>query len=105
MTSISIKLDNCKNTNDNYNLSQPIILDSNKNYKAALSYFCSWNNIHNITKDNNIFKYSNDNGKTWKTITLIHGAYDLIDLNLEIHRYMLKNEDFHYDKQSKLLIQ
>jgi hypothetical protein len=92
-STISIKLDNCKNTNDRYDL-QTIELDENLNYKAGLTYFSGWNNIPNITEANNVFRYSSDNGATWKEIKLITGAYEIADIAKELMRHQNINGDY-----------
>ena len=72
-----------------------IILDPNKNYEAALLSLDSYNSIPNITKDmNNIFKYSNDNGVTWKVLELDTGSYEIEALSNEIQRLMVINGDY-----------
>ena len=64
-----------------------VILDPKKEYEAALLSLDTYNSIPNITEGkNNIFKYSTDNGATWKTITLNTGAYELAAINDEIKR-------------------
>lgn len=71
-----------------------VILDSNKKYEAALLSLDTYNSIPNITEGkNNIFRYSSDNGKTWKTVALNTGAYELAAINNEIKRQLLVNGD------------
>lgn len=71
-----------------------IILDSNKRYEAALLSLDTYNSIPNITNGrNNIFSYSPDSGKTWKTITFGTGAYELSAINMEIKRQLIVNGD------------
>ena len=57
-------------------ISSPIYLDQNKQYEAALLSIDTYNSIPNITDKNNKFKYSNDRGIHWKTLTLNKGSYD-----------------------------
>ena len=92
--SFTINLNDCVNTNDNYYFPNPIILDTNKQYEAGLVYFCGWNNIHNITDENNVFSYSSDDGKSFKKIKLINGAYDISDIDKEIKRNLEINNDY-----------
>ena len=68
-------------------------LDRNKNYEAALLSLDTYNSIPNITVENNIFSYSADNGKTWKTITFNTGAYELAAINNEVKRQLIANGD------------
>lgn len=76
-----------------------IELDPNRNYEAGLIWFSAYNTIFNIDKSNNKFIYSNDNGKTWKTLTLSPGAYEYMQLDSEIKRLMIANDD--WDKTNK----
>jgi len=55
--------------------------------------FSVYNNIQNITAENNIFKYSVDSGVTWTTITLTPGSYEIDSINSEINRLMTINGD------------
>ena len=77
-----------------------ISLDSKKKYVAALLSIDLYNSIPNITTANNNFQYSSDKGKTWKTIRLATGAYELSAVNAEIQRHMTMNGD--YDKDHRL---
>ena len=74
----------------------PIILDPHKKYEAALLSLETYNSIPNITDKNNTFLYSVDNGLSWKSITLEKDAYELNQINSEIQRQMVNNDD--YDK-------
>jgi hypothetical protein len=69
------------------------MLDPNKKYEAALLSLDIYNSIPNITTENNIFKYSTDNGTTWKIIALNTGAYELVAIDNEIKRQMIANGD------------
>ena len=53
-----------------------------------------YNSIPNITEENNIFKYSTNNGSTWTTISLDKGSYEIQAINDEIQRKMIGNGDF-----------
>lgn len=76
------------------NLSPPIHLHPNKKYEAALKSINLYNSIPNITEENNIFKYSTDEGKTWKTIALNTGSYELQSINDVIQKEMVLNGDY-----------
>lgn len=76
------------------NFSPSIYLKANKEYEAALLSINLYNSIPNITEENNIFKYSNDEGKSWKIITLNKGSYEIQAINDEIQRQMIINEDY-----------
>src|SRR5271163_3115935 len=79
-------------------ISSQIHLDQNKQYEAALLSIDTYNSIPNITDKNNKFKYSNDRGITWKTLTLSKGSYELQAINDEIQRQMILNDDYDSDK-------
>ena len=54
----------------------------------------TYNSIPNITENNNTFKYSTDNGSTWKIIKLPTDAYEYTQIADEIQRQMIENNDF-----------
>lgn len=74
-----------------FSLSPRIELNPNKKYEAALLSVNLYNSIPNITESNNKFKYHN--GKSWKTITLNKGSYEIEAINTEIQRQMIINGD------------
>src|SRR6476469_243384 len=80
-----------------FNLSPPIHLREDIQYEAALLSINLYNSIPNITDENNKFKYSADNEKTWKIITLNHGSYEIQAINDEIQRAMTVNGDYNAD--------
>ena len=71
-----------------YSLPKPITLPKNRNFEAALIYFATDNYLVNIDIHNQNFIYSSDQGKTWKTITIPAGAYELDHLKAEIKRQL-----------------
>src|SRR5271166_4004121 len=76
-------------------------LDPSKKYEAALLSLHMFNSIPNIIDGkNNVFKYSIDNGITWKVISIATGAYELTAINNEIQRQMIVEGDF--DKNNSL---
>ena len=77
----------------------PIILDPSKKYEAAFLSLETYNSIPNITAKNNIFKYSNDSGVSWKIISLDKDAYEINQINDEIQLQMIMNND--YDAANK----
>src|SRR5579863_3207890 len=80
------------NTSDFTTCFNSIILDSNKQYEAALLSLDTYNSIPNIIeRKNNEFKYYN--GESWKTINLNTGAYELNAINNEIKRQIIVNGD------------
>lgn len=81
-----------------FNLLPPIRLDPNKKYEVALLSINLYNSIPNITEENNKLKYSSDEGKTWKIITINKGCYELQAINDKIQEVMIINGD--YDKNN-----
>jgi len=79
----------------------PIVLDGEKEYEVALVSASLWNSWYNITNQNNKFRYSSDGGRTFKTITLYEGAYNIDDINREIQRKVALNGD----KGGKIIIE
>ena len=77
--------------------SHPIILDQKQDYEAAFLSLETYNSIPNITDKNNKFVYSVNNRETWKTITLEKDAYSLPQINSEIQRQMILNNDYDGD--------
>src|ERR1700731_738169 len=81
-------------------LSPPIRLDPDKKYEGTLLSIDLYNSIPNITDENNKFKYSTDNGNTWKIITLDVGSFELQTINDEIQRQMVINGDYDSDNNN-----
>ena len=91
----SITLTLTGNTTDfTTSLQPPIRLDPKKEYEAAFLSLETYNSIPNITENNNTFKYSTDNGNTWKIIKLPMDAYEYTQIADEIQRQMVVNNDF-----------
>lgn len=66
-----------------------IPLSSEKVYKAALTSFSTFNSIKNINKNkNDSLKASKDSGKTWQTLTIRPGSYEITSLDREIKRQL-----------------
>src|SRR6266536_3636684 len=76
------------------NLLPPIKLKPNRKYESALLSINLFNTIPNVTNKNNKFKYSTDNGGTWKIITLHKGAYKISSINDEIQRQMVSDGNY-----------
>ena len=71
-----------------------VMLNPNVKYEAALLSLDVYNSIPNITENqNNLLKYSTDNGVNWKIIALKTGAYELSAINNDIKRQMIANGD------------
>lgn len=67
----------------------PLELATDENWVIGLLSLETYYSFANINNTNNIFRYSTDNGITWKTITLPPGAYEIEQINSEIKRLIL----------------
>ena len=83
-----------KKSDFNTKFPTPIKLNPHRNYEMALHYFSTSNHLVNISEENNQFIYSHDTGKTWTTIKLESGAYEMKQINDEIKRLMVVNKHF-----------
>ena len=61
-------------------------LSSNKEYEIGLISFSTLNNIYNITKDNNMFRYVTDEGGYVRYYPLNPGAYEIEEILTEIKK-------------------
>ena len=59
-------------------LRSPLILDPSKTYKIAVKFFATFNNLGNISNDNNELRYFSG---SWKVIHFAPGGYEIADLN------------------------
>ena len=73
-------------------LSSVIRIES-ENWGVGLVSLETYNSIPNITASNNVFRYSTDNGLTWKVILLAIGSYEITAINAEIQRQINLNGD------------
>src|SRR6266496_846228 len=81
-----------------------IILEPSKKYEAAFLSLEAYNSFPNITKGkSNIFKYSNNNGTSWKILELDTGSYEVETFSDEIQRLMVINGDYN-DTNSEFYI-
>ena len=96
MTSITLTLHGrgCDETNLRASYSPTIKLNPEKKYEIAFLYLKSYHSIPNISEENNTFKYSTDDGVTWKIITIATGSYELDTINNEIQRQMIDKGDY-----------
>ena len=69
-------------------------------HEIALISLETYHSFPNISKENNVFKYSSDNGATWKIIKIPKGSYGLIGIYNEILRGFRENGD--YDEINKI---
>ena len=72
---------NSKESDFTINFQDSIKLDQNLNYELGLLWFCAYNTIFNITKDNNKFTIQTRDGHKPEIITIEPGAYEIKDLN------------------------
>ena len=80
-------------------LDDPILISVDNHCEAALTALYTYNSCPNITHENNRLRYSCDVGVTWKDITFATGAYELAEINSEIQRQMVINNDYRKDSQ------
>ena len=71
-----------------------ISLDPNSKYEIALVNLESYYSYPNVHSANNVFKYSADNGRTWNTILVPEGSYELDDINSALSLQMKQNNHF-----------
>lgn len=74
--------------------SQSFFLDPENKYELALVNLETYNSIPNISKSNNTFVYSSDEGVTWKTISLPEGSYEIQQINDVIQCQLKANGDW-----------
>ena len=84
-----------KNTHIRTKFSPLIQLDDKRKYEMALVNLETYYSFPNIDSSNNRFRYSPDNGATWKIINIPEGSYEIVDINEYIQRIMRENG--HYD--------
>ena len=70
------------------------MLDPNSKYEIALVNLETYYSFPNVSVDNNLFKYSADNGRTWNTVLIPEGSYELDDINSAISLQMKQNRHF-----------
>jgi hypothetical protein len=92
-----------KTTQSEFNIKfpTPIRLNPHRNYELALHYFSTANHLVNVSDDNNRFVYSHDAGKTWTTLKLESGAYEMRQIADEVKRLMAVHK--HYDEKASPL--
>ena len=76
-----------------YRFPTPIILQE-YDTEIALVNLETWYSFANITSSNNKFRYSVDDGTTWKTLEIDSGSYEIESLNDEILRLMKILDDW-----------
>ena len=83
-----VVLQNSANIKTTFN--PPLHLQANRDYELAMVNLETDYSIADIRKDNNSFKWSVDDGKTWTVIHLPTGCYELRAINAEIARIRWK---------------
>src|SRR5829696_8871347 len=81
----------------NIRFPNPLKLNPQKNYDMALHYFCVANHLVNIKEGNNKFIYSPDRSKSFTTLRLETGAYEMKQIAEEIKRQMILMK--HWDEK------
>ena len=94
--SLLISLDSTGRVADDFTISfaSPITLSSD--YEVTLLSLSYVNSIRNIdtSYNNTTFRYSPDNGSTWKTVTIPSGGYGLYDIDTYFKTVMKANNDY-----------
>ena len=81
-----------KSTNFTTKFNPPIKLNG-VNHEVALTSLETYHSFPNIN-EKNVFKYSSDNGVTWKNIEIPKGSYGLLGIYNEILRGFRENGDY-----------
>lgn len=65
-------------------------------WEVALMSASLWYSFYNIADylNNNTFRYSTDGGGTWVDVVIPNGAYQIEQINEELHRQMFDNGDY-----------
>ncbi len=81
-----------------FHMDVPISLEDG-NYTIGLIEMAAYNSVFNITTANNNLRYSKDDGTTWIDIDIPEGAYEIDQINDEIHRQLELNDDVFNDPE------
>ncbi len=88
-----------KENKKTFHMDVPISLEDG-DYTIGLINMAVYNSIFNITEANNNLRYSKDDGVTWIDIDIPEGAYEITQINDEIHRQLELNDDVFNDIES-----
>ena len=77
-----------------YKLDVPLNLNNDYIFTLALNRFLGWETVVNIDDTKNKFKYSSDNGVTWKNIIIPKGIRSISSINEIFKQQMKNNNDF-----------
>ena len=72
----------------------PPIKLNNVKHKIAMASLETFYTFPNINEENNVFKYSSDNGATWKTIEIPKASYGMAGIQNEVKRVLRENDDY-----------
>ena len=64
----------------------PLYFRKDRTYELALTNLETYYSFPNIDKDNNMFRYSHDEGKHWTEVKIPIGCYEIHAINAEIIR-------------------
>ena len=84
---------NSNKLSDTFYFGERLNLNKDFVYTLKLNGYYSWENIINITHDNNKFNYSISSSAQWKEITIPVGIWDFKDLNSKIKSILRLNND------------
>ena len=68
-------------------MDQSILLDEGS-YELGITEFAVYNSIVNINETNNLLRYSHDEGNSWVDLIIPAGAYEIEQINDEVHRQL-----------------
>ena len=89
---------NFKSTNSIFEFGNKLSLNKNYVYTLKLNSLSGWETLTNIDETKNKFRYSPDNGVTWKNIVIPKGVWEFTLINKKMQE-QLKNNN-HYDSTS-----
>ncbi|MEO1917900.1 MAG: hypothetical protein ABGX53_05985 [Candidatus Thioglobus sp.] len=69
----------------------PIYLKKDRSYELALTNLETYYSFPNVDSTNNTFNFSKDSGKTWQTVKIPIGCYEIDAINTEIIRQIGNN--------------
>ena len=75
-------------------LGTPIQLYEDREYEIGIKKFAVFDAINNIQQGNNEFRFSKDNGITWKKVKIQPGSWEVKSLSSEIQRLLTAAGDW-----------
>ena len=82
---------NSKSTNSIFEFGNKLNLNKDYVYTLKLNSFSGWETLTNIDKTKNKFRYSPDNGATWKNIVIPKGLWGFTQINKKMQEQLKNN--------------